>query len=257
MLASTLWKHRVATGENEGWSFLGEIFNPVRKRVIIEKDGHLENLSLRGPLDIHQRAIIEKDGHFKNSSLPQTLDIPQLRSARIDLFLKHSHQEYVVKVLSQDTIIPEIVPWMRDNYRIVCIERRNVLSAFVSALIAHRYQIWSIPPGDKRPEYEPFVVEQRLLNIFGTHFVRYYRYRDELNPTHILYYEDIANASQQEIIEMVDMVPIPDWEYTPPSTIKLHSFQEKLDLIQNLDEVTEHFVNLITPYGVVMEHNNL
>lgn len=233
MLNNVLWKHLLATGENEDWSYLGEIFNPIRKRAVIEKDGHLENISLQQPLDE-----------------------PQLRPERFDLFLKYSHQEYLVKVLSQDTTHPEIVPWMRNNYRTICIERRNVLSAFISGLIAYQHQTWHVQPGKKRPEYKPFVVDQRTMKIYGAHFARYYRYRDELNPTHILYYEDIANASPQEIIEMVDMVPTPDWEYTPPTT-KLHSFQEKLDLIQNLDEVVEHLMGVLTAYGVVMEHNDL
>jgi hypothetical protein len=53
------------------------------------------------------------------------------------------------------------------------------------------------------------------------------------------------------------MVPIPDWEYIPPSTIKLHSFQEKLDLIENLDDVVTHFMGIMTACGIEMEHNDL
>lgn len=236
MLSVALWKHLVHIKENTVSSHIGEIFNPADSNMVIEEDGYLKMVPLPAGTDV------------------------QLRPTRFELFKKHTHQDYVVKFMSQDTKTPGIVEWMRDNYRIIAIERRNPLAAFLSGLIAYHYQVWHVQSalGQTRPDYQPFVVERDVMNAIGTHFVRYYQYRDALAPTSVMYYEDIANATMDKAIQLAGMKPTPthQWEYESFGTTKLHSFQEKMDLILNMDEVTEHFMGILSPYNVAMEYND-
>lgn len=238
LLMRSLWKHLVATGENEEWSHLGEVFTPHTYSTLIVEDGHLEIVRTTEPHD-------------------RSNNVPQMREARFKLFKLFSHHDYVMKFMSQDTQTSGIAEWMRDNYRIIAIERRNVLSAFLSSLIAYEYQNWRVLVRDKRPDYKPFVVERDVMKPLATHIMRYYRYRDSLNPSHVLYYEDIVNTSEEDIIRMAGMVPKPNHVYELPNTVKIHTFQEKMDLIENLDEVVQYFMETMAPYGIEMEHNDL
>ena len=238
LLMRSLWKHLVATGENEEWSHLGEIFTPHTYSVATVKDGHLTLVRTAESYD-----------HGNN--------VPQMRETRFKLFKMFSHHDYVMKFMGQDTQTFGITEWMRDNYHVIAIERRNVLSAFLSSLIAFEYQKWIVLVNDDRPDYKPFVVEQNVMHSLMKHIILYYRYRDALNPTHVLYYEDIVNTSEEDIIQLAGMVPKPNHVYELPITAKIHTFQEKMDLIENLDEVVQYFMETMAPYGIEMEHNDL
>ena len=252
MLRNTLWKHLLASGENESWSMLSEVIRPRfgptvgnarlgrRGNVIIEIDGHLQMQNLSELSTISNFKILSDD--------------PIKRFAAL---VKYSHQDYFIKIMPADLKeIPEIVSWMRDHYSIIAIERRNPLASFISNLIAHRHSRWHVSVWDGPASYVPFVADMKDVKHFGRTFIHYYRHRDELNPTRILYYEDIANISPESIIRMAGMEPLPI-QYEPHSTIKLHSFQEKQELILNFDEVKHHFEMVMKPYGVESEFNSL
>ncbi len=241
MLTLTLMSHLKATGENESWSHVSEIFSTseIRPNLVVERDGHLQMYRI--------------DQMMSNYKV-----LPKDPTERFMKFIKYSHQDYIVKLMTSDTNISGIIPWMRDNYRVIAIERRNPLAAFISDLIATKHQVWNVHLlSKKRPTYVPFVVDEYVLKHLANRFVQYYKFRDELNPTHIIYYEDIANGSPEDILRMVDMKPIPGAMCYPHDTIKLHSFREKMDLILNFDEVSQFFETIMKPYGVTMEHNNL
>ena len=232
ILASTLWRHLVSVGMARSSSYLGEAFNP----------------------NINNMRLVEHEGHLRMMEGV----VPQSREDRFELFQQNPH-DYIVKLMAQDTKVPGIVEWFRDNYIIIAIERRNPLAAYLSALIANRYNVWHVQPylGEQKPDYQPFTVTEEEMSEIATHLVRYYQNRDALNPMNVLYYEDIENLRQDEIIRMLSMEPSPHriFEFEDHGTMKLHSFREKAALIENLDAVAKYLENVLSPLGVRVMRN--
>lgn len=233
MLYFILQQHLLAAGLIEEWAGISEAFNPHRKRLL----------------------ICNPDGHLENIKLPITLSTPQFREERINLFNKHLDDDYIVKVMSHDTTCAGVINTIINNYTVVAIERRNVLSAYLSGLIAFHHTVWNSYDGI-RPKYEPFVASKEEIQLIGLGLSRYYHWRDKLNPQTILYYEDMATQTTEETLRQTDLyqdgVPTND---TP--TRKLLSFEEKTKLIINLDEAVDHFYGIISAYGIDIEHNEL
>jgi len=94
------------------------------------------------------------------------------------------------------------------------------------------------------------------MRALGRSFSVYYHHRDTLEPTDVLYYEDIVANSVESTLKELELhhEGIPT-EGSP--TKKLLSFEEKTKLIINLEEVVNHFTGIPTPYMVTMEHNKL
>ena len=252
MLTAALWQHLRYTLENESWSNLLEVLRPRFGRGVAQSR-----------IDRGGNVVVERDGHLQKQWLQQLPSISNFRmlpdnpKIRFMKFSEYAHQDYLIKLMSADLRdVPEIVPWMRDNYRTIAIERRNPLASFLSTIIADKHNRWHSNIDIERVTYTPFVADMHHVGKFGYTFTHYYRYRDELNPTHVLYYEDIAYAPPEDIIRMAGMKPLPI-KYESHRTTKLHSFQEKKDLISNYDEVKQYFETIMEPYDVTMEHNDL
>lgn len=252
MLRNTLWQHLLASGENESWSQLSEMLRP-----------RFGNLVGKARLVRGGNIVIEIDGHLQMqplsdlSSISNFKVLPDAPIERFNKLVEYSHQDYFIKLMPSDLReMPEIIPWMRDNYNIIAIERRNPLAAFISNLIAHRHSRWHVTTEDDHITYIPFAADMDDVEHFGRTYSHYYQYRDALKPTRILYYEDLVNISQESIIRMAGMEPLPI-KYEAHATVKVHSFQEKQELILNYDEVEHHFETVMKLYGVKSEHNNL
>jgi hypothetical protein len=213
--------------------FLGEPFVPTTRNILVSEDGHLRQLM----------------------PPPEGATVPQLRPERTKLFREHLHQDYIIKFMSQDTKNAEAVDMIRSSYNVIAIERRNVMSAYLSALIAYQHQVWHAKSEAERPEYHEIVVPRNQMRNIGAHFSRYYQWRDLMNPRVILCYEDIIAQSREATLRQIGLyqegIEIPE-----SSTIKMHSFQDKAKLIKNLDEVMDHFSGILVAYGIPMVHND-
>jgi len=234
MLNHLIRRHLIAAGVVEEWAGLGEVFNPLDgTRLLLSIDGHLRNIT---------------DGNFV---------VTQSREDRLRLFKEHLKDDYIIKMLPYDTTVRGVVETvMQENYNIIAIERRNPLSAYLSAIIAYRHQVWNITDPNNQPVYEPFVATNQEMLALGKSLSIYHHLRDHLNPSAILYYEDIVGQPVIETLKQAGVyqegMPTRD---TP--TKKLLSFEEKTKLIINLEEVVAYFTGIMTPHMITIEHNNL
>jgi hypothetical protein len=233
MLNYIIHQHLIAAGVVEKWAAVGEVFNPLENtRLLVSKDGHLVN--------------------YTNLNLPES----QPREERLRLFREHMDDDYIIKMLPYDTNTGGVVAAVVEaGYRIIAIERRNPLSAFLSVIIAYHHQVWHTYDDDQ-PVYEPFEVSAQDMYALGKSVSVYYHHRDALHPSNILYYEDIASNPVVNTLKELGLYQ----EGTPTKespTKKLLSFEEKTKLIINLEEVVDHLTGILTPYTVTMEHNNL
>jgi len=233
MLHSIITQHLVAAGVVQKWANLGEVFNPTAGSRIAVQSGHL----------IHQY----------NLAIPEL----QLREDRLRLFKKHTNDDYIIKYMPYDITNPDTVKTVVEaGYNFVAIERRNSLSAYLSVIIAYHHQIWHITEEVPRSEYKPFVASEEEIIGLGKSMSLYHRYRDYLNPSAILYYEDVATQSSFETLKQAGVyqkgAPVKD-AYSK----KIHSFEDKTKLIINLGEVADYLTGILLPYGVTMEHNEL
>ena len=234
MLNYLISQHLIEAGVAESWAMVGEVFNPLEGTRLLFKhpQGHLINLTEL----------------MTNST--------QSREERLELF-KESDRDYIIKILAYDLTLPGVAEAVKDaGYRIIPIERRNPLAAFLSILIAFRHKVWHTYDENFEPRYEPFRVTQAEMIGLGKSFSLYYQHRDGLTQEPVLYYEDIASQSPEETLRQIGLYQegVPAIE---SPTKKLLSFEEKADLILNLDEVMEHLNGLLTPYMIATEHNNL
>jgi hypothetical protein len=220
----------------------GEVFNPVVNNIL-GTDGDRLRLA-RLPSDLPWKSR-------------------QTHAARFEIFKQHLHQDYIIKVQSGDTRSPDIIDCIREHYPVIAIERRNVLDGFLSILIADHYNFWQWSVGTTKPCYLPFTVPRRRLYDFGEYWMRYYAFRDHLRPRAIIYYEDMLERPIQDTLEMAGVYREGN-EIVEASTQKLHSLEEKMALIDNVDEVTDYitgilhqFVRIRTSYDVELEHNDL
>jgi hypothetical protein len=233
MLHNIIAQHLVAAGVVESWAGLGEVFNPL--------DG--------------TRLLLSFDGHLRNLTGLNTVTT-QSREDRLQLFREHLDDDYIIKMLPYDTRVQEVVETvMQAGYNIIAIERRNPLSAYLSVIIGYHHQVWHAY-GDEQPVYEPFVATEKEMLTLGKSLSMYYHLRDHMNPSAILYYEDIVMNSVESTLKELGLYHdgIPTKE---SPTKKLLSFEEKTKLIINLEEVVDHFTGILTPYMVTMEHNKL
>ena len=234
MLFKIIGQHLLAAGVVEPWASIGEVFNPVdgTRLLVSSQSGHLVN--------------------HHNVELP----VEQPREDRLRLFKEHSADDYIIKMMPNDLKAQGLIDVvMEAKYNIIAIERRNPLSAFLSSIIAYHYSVWHIY-GDEKPEYKPFVASPEYILALGKSFSIYYHYRDKLNPSSILYYEDIAQQPTAVTLARVGLYQ-EGVEAKESPTKKIHSFDDKAKLIINLEEVIDHLTGILMAYNVTMEHNNL
>ncbi len=235
MLGYIISQHLASAGVVKEWANLGEVFNPLEgtQLLVSPSHGHL----------VHITNLISA--------------ITQPREERLQLFKEHMDDDYIIKILSYDTAHEGVVGTvMGANYNIMAIERRNPLSAYLSVLIAYHHRVWHVFDSNYRPVYEPFEVSEQEMIALGKSLAIYHHYRDQLNPSAILYYEDIVEQSITATLKQAGVyhegAAVED---TP--TKKLLSFEEKIKLIINFEEVVNHLTGILTPYMITMEHNNL
>lgn len=234
MLHSIITQHSVAAGAVEWWADLGEVFNPREgNKLTVHPSGHL----------IHEYDLVPPE--------------VQSREDRLRIFNEHTDEDYIIKYMPFDTTNPDTMKSIIDaGYRFINIERRNPLSAYLSVIIAYHHQIWQVGNTDELPVYEPFVASEEEITGLSLSITRYYHYRDYVNPSAILYYEDVAIQSAAETLKQAGMYHEGVLASDSP-TKKIHSFEDKTKLIINLEEVIDHLTGILTAYGVTMEHNDL
>jgi hypothetical protein len=165
--------------------------------------------------------------------------------------------DYIIKVMPYDTQNAGVIPAvMGAGYNFIAIERRNPLSAYLSGIISFRHQVWHITEGEERPVYESFVASKEEILGIAKGMSLYYHYRDRLNPSAILYYEDMAAQPVTETLKQAGVYQEGVITRNTP-TKKLLSFDDKAKLIINLEEVIDHLTGILMAYNVTMEHNNL
>jgi len=226
--------HLISAGVVEKWASVGEVFNPLENtRLLISKDGHLVN--------------------YTNLDLPES----QPREDRLRLFREHMDDDYIIKIMPYDINTSGVVDAVAGaGYNIIAIERRNPLSAFLSVIIAYHYNVWNVKDTNELPTYEPFVVPRDIMLALGKSLGMYHRIRDHLNPSAILYYEDIATQPVDITLKQAGVYQ--EGAVTEGSpTKKILSFEDKTKLVINLEEVIDHLNGILMAYGVTMEHNNL
>ncbi len=232
MLHDIITQHLVAAGLVEPWAGnVGEAFNPLEGTQLTVEDGHLINRSLAD-------------------------DTVQSRAERYELFRDHLDDNYIVKVMAFDMKYLFIPNKLIDaGYKFIAIERRNPLSAYLSSLIAYHHSVWHVY-GDEKPVYEPFVVPTTEIVQLGRAISLYHRYRDHLDPSAIIYYEDVVQNPVANTLQRANLYQegVPTFN---TRTKKILSFEDKAKLIINLEEVIEYLTGILMAYNVTMEHNNL
>lgn len=219
MLKDIIVRHLVEAGLIEPDQNLGEPFNPLDHTLLV-------------PFNVDDYL------HVKAVDV-EPRDIPMTREQRFELF-KKAHGDYVLKMLSQDTLNSEILPYLIDDgYHFVCVERRNHFAALMSWLVAWNSQKWGIRQGEERPEYKPFRADMTDVQVICGFMMRYFRYRPHI-PAAQVHYEDMCQMAPEALLRSVgllqDGVAAPATEWT-----KMHSDEEKVALIENLDEVWAYY----------------
>jgi len=234
MLNYIIHQHLIAAGAAEKWAAVGEVFNPLENtRLLVSKDGHLVN--------------------YTHLDLPEA----QPREARLQLFREHMDDDYIIKMLPYDTNTEGVLEAvMGAGYNIIAIERRNPLSAFLSVIIAYHHNVWNVKDTSELPVYEPFVASEDIMIALGKSIGMYHHIRDRLNPSAILYYEDIATQSVEVTLKQAGVYQEGVVTQGSP-TKKILSFEDKTKLVINLEDVIDHLNGILMAYGVTMEHNNL
>lgn len=233
MLHYIITQHLVSAGAVKEWADLGEVFNPMRGSMLSVQSGHLVNRIDAASPEVHSR------------------------EDRLLLFKQHIDDDYIIKYMPYDITNPDTVKTVVGaRYKFIAIERRNPLSAYLSVIIAYHHRVWHILDEANRPVYEPFVASEEEIKGLGISMSLYHRYRDYFNPSVVLYYEDIVAQASSETLKRAGVYQEGALVSEAP-TKKIHSFEDKIKLIINLEDVIEHLTGILLPYDVTMEHNDL
>lgn len=219
MLKDIIVRHLVEAGLIEPDQNLGEPFNPLDHTLLVPFN--VDDYMHVKAIDVEPR------------------DIPMTREQRFELF-KKAHGDYVLKMLSQDTLHPPILPYLVESgYHFVCIERRNHFAALMSWLVAWNSHKWGIRQGEERPAYEPFRADMNDVAVICRFMTHYFRYRQSTGGV-VVRYEDMCDMTPEALLRSVGLfqegVAVPPTEWT-----KMHSDEQKAALIENLDEVWAYY----------------
>ena len=163
----------------------------------------------------------------------------QSREERFHLF-RHSCEDYVFKLMSTDTVDPQIIDWVALNYPVVSICRRDHFESYLSWLVAWHHQIWNRKKGSEPAQYEKFVATPEMMRFSGMVIVRYLQHSSRLNPQAHVYYEDIIKMDPIDVLKACKVYN-PEWPVVKSKYVRLTNAAQKIDMIENIDEVRDYY----------------
>lgn len=214
-----------------GWDYsrnLGEVFNPVENRCLTESDG----------------CLVEHESPGLQS-----------RTERLRLMQEHAHQSYLIKVFAQDAVHPGVLKFIKDNYLLIVLERRDPLDAFLSGLIAYHFQLWHYEGNE--PQYESFKMPEEEARKIARYIALYYHIKTQLQPNIVatLVYEDIVKMTRKELLQAVGFETFSYNDNRPLPYKKLLTFEEKTHLIENIHQMREIYQLQVVPFlPIVFRH---
>ena len=211
------------------------------------------------PFGHHHHQILAEgpNGKLRHIQLPDHVRVQrsQNRRKRWALFTKHFADDYFIKMMARDLLIPRIGHVMPKLYPCYSIERRNVLSAFVSGLVAQHHNLWNLDKRHDKPVYERFVATPRNMRIIGTNYTWFYnRVGRGMQVRGRFFYEDVI---EDPIPALKEMGMYHEGVDVSMRYQKLASFNEKLSLIINVGEVIDFYRKTIAPVAPHAEANSL
>lgn len=204
---------------------LGECFTPSDTASLVEVNGTLWR-SIHGQLLEHEI---------------------QDRDVRLEYMKQHNYQDYFIKVFGIDLHHNGIREYVSENYELIAIERRNSLSAVLSGIVAIQHWFFNVDSTIHKPipNYSAFVARYQNFSYMTDALISYYKYKDELDIHKTYIYEDIVNMGRRDILSELNL-----GDTVVPSLPlrKLLTFDQKVDLIQNYDEVLFWYKTDLEPF---------
>jgi len=204
---------------------LGECFTPSDERTLIETEGKLHL--------VEHGQLLEEE--------------VQDRDTRLKFMEQHNHWDYFIKVFGIDLRHDGIRKYVRENYELIAIERRNSLSAVLSGIVAIQHWFFNVDSAIHKPipNYSAFVARYQNFSYMTDALISYYKYKDELDIRKTYIYEDIVNMGRRDILSELNLgdTVIPSLPLR-----KLLTFDQKVDLIQNYDEVLFWYKTDLEPF---------
>jgi hypothetical protein len=226
LLVYTIGNHLRDHHGLQGRQILNECFVPSDKRWLIETDDHLEHVNLAEPVAV-----------------------PQMREVRVDLMQKYKHQDYVIKLMSFDTLWASVLSFAADaGYEIFAIERHDPYAALLSALVASEYDYWNQgkhQPDDSRPDYHEFEADMNVAKFMGRSIRQYYNVKRWMPIKETFYFEDVIAMKPFEILQKAGFDAVDDG--APHVTKKLLGANNAA-LIKNIDEVKSYYETEVVPH---------
>jgi hypothetical protein len=231
------------------------LYDTILKHLVssgaIAHDCHLQEIFIR-----HPRYHIGIKPNTKNTLslyLKQypNLDNPYLplsNEQRFDLLKQFSEQgqDYFFKMLSGHTRDERVLPWLIENYPIITICRRDHFDAYISWLVAIQHGVWNRVLHDPPSVYTTFRVPRTDMDSSADTIRRYFTHVKKIPAKAHIYYEDMIAMSPEEVLRHVGVYQ-PGFEIESSPIIKLLELSDKLELIVNLDEVTQYYDEFIKP----------
>lgn len=219
MLKDIVHQHLIAAGIYTPDQNLGEPFNPLDHTLLVP---------------------YTRDGEtWVKAEDVEPREHPMTREQRFDLF-KKAKGDYLLKMLSQDTLNPNILPYLvEDGYQFITIERRNHFDALLSWLIAWNHHKWNLQGDEERPDYQPFVASMDDVAVICSFMMRYFHFKKFLFARQVVY-EDMCAMTSEQLLRYVGLYQ-DDVDAPPTRWRKLHGFEEKVRFITNIGEVAEYY----------------
>jgi hypothetical protein len=213
---------------DKDYLFIGECFNPVSEKNIIEENGHIVSKDVLGSTPI------------------------QLRPERINLIKKYQHQKYFFKIFPYDISLPDIFNFCNQYLdTIILLDRKNPFDAVLSGVISSEYEFWNADINDDIPDYKPFVAPSASYMFMLQSISKYYAFRNKFTNKNIIhvYYEDMNNKNFWSDIAKI-FSPDEDYNKIDGKRLpfrKLLSYEEKVKLVLNAEEIYDAFLEIVYP----------
>ena len=188
---------------------------------------------------------------FRSNSDSQIKDKNTEIKKRIELLEKYKDQKIPIKITTSQ-INEMVFNYVKNEYKIVTINRKNKYEQLLSWLIARHSGQWTDRDKEKNKKLNLTVKVQNINRFVNLHIKLYESWRSKfLNegilPTEFSYEELISDGDQyQNIIKKLgfkfDRRTIVD----PPK--KLHTLNEKEKLITNINEIKEYIKQNFSEY---------
>jgi hypothetical protein len=179
--------------------------------------------------------------HIKHEPVPESK--VQDRDTRLGYMQRRNHTDYFIKVFGTDMRHEGIRKYVRENYELIAIERRNSLSAVLSGIVA--IQHWYFNDTGEPPEYQPFVAKYQHFSFMADALQSYYKHKDDLNIRMTYVYEDMIKMGRPDILRELNLgkcgaIALP--------LRKLLDFKAKVNLLQNYEEVLYWYKTGLEPF---------